>query len=319
MKPFRHVVALAGGVGGARLVDGIAQLLSPETLTTVVNVGDDFEYLGLRICPDLDTVCYTLAGMDNPDTGWGLVGESWNMLEALQQLGAETWFHLGDRDLATHLERTRRLKSGQTLSQVTRAFCYAWGVASAVLPVSDHKVPTIVFTDEGSLAFQEYFVHRQCQPKVSGFHFDNAGIAKPAVGVLDALIQADLLVICPSNPWVSVDPILAIPGIRQTIEDRRLKENLPVIAVSPIIGGQAVKGPAAKMCLEMGLNPSPLTIARHYGTLISGFVMDQQDQALLHSVQMLGLEILVTDTFMRGREGRKRLANEIINWSGESI
>lgn len=314
MKEFHHIVALAGGVGGARLADGLAQILNPEMLKVIVNIGDDFYYNNLRICPDLDTVCYTLAGMENPDLGWGLAGESWNMQEALQRLGAETWFHLGDQDMATHLERTRRLKNGQSLSQVVHAFYQAWGVTVEVLPASDQHVPTIVNTDQGSLEFQEYFVHRQCRPRVSGFIFENAAQARPAPGVLKALSQADLIMICPSNPWVSVDPILAIPGIRETIEKRHLNASLPVIAVSPIIGGKTIKGPAAKICLEMGLPPSAVTVARHYGTLISGFVMDQQDSDLIDLIKALGLDTLVTNTIMRGREGRKRLAQEIIHW-----
>ncbi len=308
------VVALAGGVGGARLADGLAQVLSPGSLTVIVNVGDDFDHFGLKICPDLDTVCYTLAGMENPNAGWGMAGESWNALESLRKLSAETWFRIGDRDLATHLERTYRLKNGQALSQVTGAFCQAWGIPSTVLPVTDHSVPTIVYSDEGMLAFQEYFVHRQCRPKVSGFRFEGAPQAVPAPGVQEALLQADLVVICPSNPWVSVDPILAIPGIRQGIEEQRLKADLPVIAVSPIIGGQTIKGPAAKMYQEMGMASSALTVARHYGTLLSGFVMDQQDADAERAVQGLGLETFVTDTIMRNREGRKRFAGEILNW-----
>lgn len=314
MSPYEHVVALAGGVGGARLVQGLSQVLAPGMLKIIVNIGDDFDYINLRICPDLDTVCYTLAGLENPDTGWGLAGDSWSTLAALRNLGAETWFHLGDRDMATHLERTRRLEDGQPLSQVTQALCKAWGVLQEVLPASDHHVPTIVITEEGELEFQEYFVHRQCKPGVRGFRFNNSLQARPAPGVLEAISLADFLVICPSNPWVSIDPILAIPGIRRAIEDRRMHSNLAVVAVSPIIGGQAVKGPAAKMCQEMGLIPSPLTIARHYGTLISAFVVDRKDVGLVSAIQALGLETLVTDTYMQGAEGRKRLAFEILTW-----
>lgn len=316
MKEFSHVVALAGGVGGARLVDGLSQILDPGALTVIVNVGDDFEYYGLKICPDLDTVCYSLAGKENPDTGWGLAGESWHMLESLKQLGVETWFRLGDRDLATHLERTNRLKNGETLSQVTRTFCDAWGIASRVLPATNDPVPTIVHTDAGILSFQEYFVHRQCAPRINSFVFQNAESAKPADGVLQALEQAELIIFCPSNPWVSIDPILAIPGIRGAIEERRQEQSLPVVAVSPIIGGKTIKGPAAKMCLEIGLTPSPRTVAQHYGALLNAFVMDQLDHALFTSVRSLNLDILVTDTIMRGREGRKRFAQEILSWLG---
>ena len=313
---MQRVVALAGGVGGARLADGLAQVLPPDQLTVIVNVGDDFTHFGLQISPDLDTVCYTLAQMDNTETGWGLAGETWHTFESLEKLGAETWFHLGDHDLATHLERTRRLQAGAPLSQITASFCQRWGVKTRVLPATDHKVPTIVFTDEGALSFQEYFVHRQCRPSVSGFRFEDVEHARPAPGVLEALFQADLVILCPSNPWVSVDPILAIQGIRETIEDRRLKTGLTVAAVSPIIAGHTVKGPAAKMYQEMGLTPSAWTVAHHYGTLLSGFVMDCQDAEAETDVQALGLATLVTDTIMHGRAGRKRLAEEIMRWLG---
>ena len=316
MNKFRKVVALAGGVGGARLADGLAQALEPTSLTVIVNVGDDFEHFGMKICPDLDTVCYTLAGVENPESGWGLAGESWNALEALRRLGSETWFRLGDRDLATHLERTRRLNHGQTLSQVTLSFCQAWNVPARVIPVSDQAVPTIVYTDEGALAFQDYFVRHHCQPTVRGFHFENFERALPAPGVVEALSEAEMVLVCPSNPWVSVDPILAVPGIRITIEQRRSKASLPVVAVSPIIGGQTVKGPAAKMYQEMGIKPSALAVAQHYGRLLSGFVMDRQDASLCAEVQALGLQTLVTDTIMKGRQGRKRLADEILSWLG---
>ncbi|HLF88511.1 MAG TPA: 2-phospho-L-lactate transferase, partial [Anaerolineales bacterium] len=252
------VVALAGGVGGAKLADGLAQILPPKNLTVIVNTGDDFEHFGLKICPDLDTVCYTLAGMANPVTGWGLAGETWNALEAIGTLGGSGWFRLGDRDLGTHLERTRRLRSGQSLSQITRDFCRAWGVQPVVLPMSDDPVPTIVQTDEGELAFQEYFVRRQCHPRVRGFHFEGVQHARAAPGMLEVIEGADLIVICPSNPWVSVDPILAIPGVREALTPSPSPSTRGgrIVAVSPIIAGQAVKGPAAKMYAELGVEPS---------------------------------------------------------------
>ncbi|MBE3117592.1 MAG: 2-phospho-L-lactate transferase, partial [Candidatus Atribacteria bacterium] len=205
------IVALAGGVGGAKLADGLAQLLPPENLTIVVNTGDDFEHLGLYISPDLDTVCYTLAGLVNPETGWGRREETFHVLENLQKLGGPDWFHLGDRDLATHIERTRRLREGQPLSQITRDFCHAWGVRQPVLPMSDQPVRTMLdTTEDGELAFQEYFVHRKCEPKVKGFRFAGIEMARPAPGVLEMIEQADAVVVCPSNPWVSIDPILAV-------------------------------------------------------------------------------------------------------------
>ena len=203
------IVALAGGVGGAKLAHGLAQILPPEDLTVIVNTGDDFEHLELTICPDLDTVCYTLAGLANPETGWGRNGETWNVISNIEKLGGPNWFRLGDQDIATHLERTRRLKEGNSLSQVTREFCEAWGIKQTVLPMSDLPVRTIVDTDEGELAFQEYFVHRHCEPRVKGFRFDGVEEAQPTVGVREAIDLAEAVVICPSNPWVSIDPIYA--------------------------------------------------------------------------------------------------------------
>ncbi|GAB4581403.1 MAG: 2-phospho-L-lactate transferase [Anaerolineales bacterium] len=304
-----NIVALAGGVGGAKLADGLAQILPPENLTIIVNTGDDFEHLGLKICPDLDTVCYTLAGMANPVTGWGLAGETWNALEAVGTLGGPGWFRVGDRDLGTHLERTRRLRAGQTLSQITRNFCRAWGVKPTVLPMSDDPVPTIVQTDEGELAFQEYFVRRQCHPRVRGFRFEGVEAARAAPGVLEALEGADLIVICPSNPWVSVDPILSVPKVRELIGTHR-----NVVAVSPIIAGQAVKGPAAKMYAELGVEPSALAVATHYGGLIGGFVFDIQDAESLVAIRALGVRPFVTDTLMKTPADRVRLAGEVLNF-----
>jgi LPPG:FO 2-phospho-L-lactate transferase len=303
-----NVVALAGGVGGARLADGLAQILPPENLTVIVNTGDDFEHLGLHICPDLDTVCYTLAGLANPATGWGRSAETWQALETLATLGGPTWFRLGDHDLGMHLERTRRSRLGQPLSQITRHFCRALGIQVSVLPVSDDPVATWVDTGDGALPFQEYFVHRQCQPIVSGFHFVGAAQAHPAPGVQEAIDQADLVVFCPSNPWVSIDPILAIPGLRLAVQSR------PTLAVSPIIGGQAVKGPAAKMFTEMGLEPSALAVARHYGKMLKGFILDHIDALQAQEIQSLEIKTYLTDTLMRTIQDRGRLAKEVVEF-----
>jgi len=304
-----HVVALAGGVGGAKLADGLAQALPAENLTVIVNTGDDFEHLGLKICPDLDTVCYTLAGMANPETGWGQTDETWNALDSLATLGGPAWFRLGDRDLGTHLERTRRLQAGQPLSQITRDFCRSWGVSLTILPMSDDSQPTWVYTDEGVLPFQEYFVHRQCQPRVRGFRFGNMGEVNPAPGVLKALDAADLVVICPSNPWVSIDPILAVRGIRESL--------LPkfTLAVSPIIGGKTVRGPAAKMYGEMGIEPSALSVARHYDSLLSAFVLDQTDSAQIEPLRTIQLPALATKTLMIIPGERHRLAQEVLEFA----
>jgi LPPG:FO 2-phospho-L-lactate transferase len=304
--PYLKVVALAGGVGGAKLADGLAQVLSPENLTVVVNTGDDFEHLGLYICPDLDTVCYTLAGMANPETGWGRMDESWQALDTLEALGGPAWFRLGDRDLGLHLERTRRMREGQKLSQVTGHFCRSFGIRSPVLPATDDRAPTLVYTTEGELSFQEYFVHRRCEPQVTGFRFENVEKARPAEGVLEALGAADLVIVCPSNPWVSVDPILALPGVRHAVQDR------PALAVSPIIGGQTIKGPAAKMYSELGIQPGAHAVARHYGNLLDGFVLDHEDKDQIETIQELGMAPLVTDAFMKSPQDRARLAKEVV-------
>jgi len=302
------IVALAGGAGGAKFVHGLAQCLPPDQLVTIVNVGDDFEHLGLKICPDLDTVCYTLAGKANPATGWGRAGETWNALESLGEIGGPTWFRLGDQDLGTHLERTRRLKTGEPLSKITRDFCHSWGIQFTVLPASDDTVPTWVYTDEGELPFQEYFVHRRCHPKVCSFRFAGVEAARPAPGVLEALRNARLVIICPSNPWVSVDPILRIPGIREAVTART------VIAISPIIGGEAVKGPAAKMYRELGIQPSAKAVARHYGGLLEGFVLDLVDAEQTEGLRQEGLELLATDTLMKTNRDRLRLARQVVEF-----
>ena len=297
------IVALAGGVGGAKLAHGLAQILAPEDLTIIVNTGDDFEHLGLYICPDLDTVCYTLAGLANPETGWGRINETWNTISNIEKLGGPNWFRLGDQDIATHLERTRRLKAGQSLSQITKEFCKAWDIKHTILPMTDSAIRTIVDTDEGELAFQEYFVHRQCEPRVKGFRFDGVQFAEPAVGAREALDSADAVVICPSNPWVSIDPIL------QVIQ----KINKPVIAVSPIIGGKAIKGPAAKMYQELGIEPSALAVAEHYRDLISGFVLDNVDAALSDKIET---KTLVTNTIMNSYVDRAQLATDVLHFIG---
>ncbi|MBI4730917.1 MAG: 2-phospho-L-lactate transferase [Chloroflexi bacterium] len=299
------LVALAGGVGGAKLTDGLAQLLPPENLTIVVNTGDDFEHLGLYISPDLDTVCYTLAGLANPKTGWGRAGETYHLLESLAVLGGETWFRLGDKDLATHLERTRRLHAGETLSHITRLFCRAWGVRHTVLPMSDDSVRTMVETVKyGELSFQEYFVHQRCEPKVKGFRFVGIESARAAPGVLEAIEMADAVVLCPSNPWVSIDPILAVAGIRSALEKKK------VVAVSPIIGGKTVKGPAAKMYSELGVRPSALAVAEHYSGLLTGFVMDQLDAKLAEEIP---ITTMVTDILMPTQDDRRRLAQDVLD------
>lgn len=300
------ITALAGGVGGAKLAHGLAQVLPPGDLTIIVNTGDDFEHLGMYICPDLDTVCYTLAGLANPETGWGRVGETWNTISNVEKLGGPAWFRLGDQDIATHLERTRRLKDGQSLSQVTRDFCQAWGIQHTILPMSDSPVRTMVNTNEGELAFQEYFVHRRCEPKVKSFRFDGLEAAEPAPGVREALESADAVIFCPSNPWVSIDPILNLV--------KKIKK--PVVAVSPIIGGKTVKGPAAKMFAELGIEPSALAVAKHYRTALTGFVLDNADSNIESVIKDLKINTCVTDTLMIQIADRTRLANDVLHFIG---
>lgn len=300
------IVALAGGVGGAKLAHGLAQILPPQDLTVIVNTGDDFEHLGLSISPDLDTVCYTLAGLANFETGWGRADESWNAIANLKHLGGPDWFNLGDRDLGTHLERTRRLREGQPLSQVTHDFCKAWGVDVTILPMSDQPVRTIVETDQGDLAFQEYFVHRRCEPRVKGFRFDGIEKAEAAPGVVAAIQAADVIVICPSNPWVSVDPILKVLQLPSDVH-----RPTPTVAISPIIGGQAVKGPAARMYAELGIQPSALAVAKHYHRLLSGFVLDEVDANLAHQIQ---IPTLVTNTLMKSLTDRATLAQAVLHF-----
>jgi LPPG:FO 2-phospho-L-lactate transferase len=307
------VVALAGGVGGAKFADGLAQILPPEDLTVIVNIGDDFDFLGLRVCPDLDTVCYTLAGLANPETGWGRAAETWRFMDALTKLAGPDWFRLGDKDLATHIERTRRLASGQSLSRITADFCRSWSIRHTVLPASDQPVPTFVLISDGELPFQEYFVARRCDPAVAGFRFEGIANAVPAPGVLDSLHHGDLIIICPSNPWVSIDPILAFPSIRSALE------NKPVIAVSPIIGGKTLKGPAAKMFAELGVAPSALAVAAHYAPILSGFILDALDHGYNDELRLTGLEVLVTDTIMRSSADRNRLAQEVLDFAVQNL
>jgi LPPG:FO 2-phospho-L-lactate transferase len=299
------VVALSGGVGGAKLADGLAQLLSPEDLTIIVNTGDDFEHLGLYICPDLDTVCYTLAGLSNTETGWGCLGDTFQVLENIQQIGGPGWFHIGDKDFSTHLERTRRLKDGQLLSEITKSFCQSWGIENQIIPMSNNSVRTVVeIADNGDLPFQEYFVHQKCEPKVKGFRFAGIESAQPAPGILESIEQADIIVFCPSNPLVSIDPIINIAGIRTSL----IKKT--IIAVSPIIGGRTIKGPAAKMMTEIGIEPSSINVAHYYGKLLAAYIMDEEDTDL---ADRLLIPVVITHTIMKTREERYRLAQDVLN------
>jgi LPPG:FO 2-phospho-L-lactate transferase len=303
------IIAFAGGVGGAKLADGLSRCLEPENLTIVVNTGDDFEHWGLKISPDLDTVCYTLAGLANPETGWGRAADTWQVFGNIRALGGEDWFRIGDKDVATHLERTRRLLAGQPLSKVVKDFCLAWHIGPLVLPMSDQPVATIVDTlEHGELAFQEYFVHQRSAPTVKGFRFEGIDQAQPAPGLLDAIQHADAVVFCPSNPWVSLDPILNINGIRSALTGKK------VVAVSPIIENQTIKGPAAKMFSELGIAPSALAVARHYEGIVTDFVLDVLDQDLLQAIESLQINPIPLNTIMNSSQDRQQLAQNMLHF-----
>ena len=307
------ILTLAGGVGGARLALGLAQILSPRQVAFVVNTGDDFEHLGLCICPDLDTVLYTLAGVHNAQTGWGRREETWSAMATFAELGAETWFRLGDRDLALHVVRTRSLAAGVPLSQVMQRLARRMGVRHALLPMSETPVRTRVRTADGELAFQDYFVRLRCRPRVSGFRFAGAvgaRIPQPLAELLgSARVRAVL--IAPSNPYVSVAPILRVPALRRWFARR----TVPVVAISPIVGGAAIKGPAAKMMRELGAAPSALGIAAHYGRSVDAWVIDRADAALAEPMRAAGHAVHVTDTLMRDAAASARLAAEAVRFA----
>ncbi len=292
-------LAITGGVGGAKLALGLAHVLPPDEVLFVVNTGDDFEHLGLTICPDIDTLTYTLADLSNKELGWGRGDESWHFLETLQALGGEAWFKLGDRDLALHLHRTQRLKQGATLSEVTAELATRLGIRHRFVPMTDSPVRTIVDTNDGPLAFQHYFVRDRCAPAVTGFRFAGIEQARPAPAILDWLGACDGVIICPSNPFVSVDPVLSVPGMREALS------KVPVVAVSPIVGGTAIKGPTAKMMAELKVPATAAQVASHYAGLLDGFILDEADRAL-HGT--LGMPTVVTQSVMLTLEDRIDLA-----------
>lgn len=304
-----RVVAICGGVGGAKLALGLSRTIGSD-LTVIVNTGDDFEHLGLAISPDLDTVLYTLAGVANKELGWGREDESWNFLEALRHLGGETWFQLGDRDLALHIQRTQLLRSGCSLTNVMQKAAHNHGLAATILPMSDDPVRTMLSTSLGLLSFQRYFVEHRCAPRVNGIVFEGAESARPSHQIKSALRAPDLraIIICPSNPYLSIDPILAVPGMRSLLEGA----NAPVIAVSPIIGGNAVKGPTTKIMVELGVPSTSLSIARHYGGLLHGLVIDTSDAA--DGEEIRGV-VLTAPTLMSTDEDRDRLAARVLSFA----
>ena len=307
------VLALSGGVGGAKLALGLAHLLPPENLTVVANTGDDFTHLGLRVCPDVDTVIYTLSDLADKERGWGRAGETWNFMAALSRLGSENWFNLGDSDLAMHIHRTERLKQGATLSEVTAEIASTLGIKATVIPMTDDPVATIVETPDGPLAFQHYFVRERCQPAVTGFRFEGIEAADPAPIFAKHLEnRLDLILVTPSNPFVSIEPILSLPGVR----DKIAKSLTPVIAVSPIVGGKAIKGPAAKMMAELGMPASALEVARAYRDVIDGFVIDVDDEAQVAEIEAIGMKVLVTNTVMNDLDDRITLARDCCDFAG---
>lgn len=305
------IVALAGGVGGAKLAQGLALAAGPERLTVVVNTGDDFDLYGLRICPDLDTVLYTLGGIADPVHGWGVAGDTTRTLEAIAAYGREPWFKLGDRDFATHILRTEALRSGKTLSAVAAGLAGALGIAASILPMTDQPVATMVRTPAGELTFQDYFVARQQQDDVEAVRFAGIEAARPAPGVAEAFASAAAVVVCPSNPFVSVAPILAVPGMRALVE----ASPAPKVAVSPIVGGKAIKGPAARMLETMGHEVSPVGVAALYADWLDGFVLDEADVSLAPRVAALGLRTLVAPSVMGGPDDRARLAAQVLEFA----
>jgi LPPG:FO 2-phospho-L-lactate transferase len=302
-----RVVAFSGGVGGAKLALGLARVLEPESLLVIANTGDDFSHLGLAISPDLDTLLYVLAGIDNLTTGWGRRGETWSFMAALGALGGETWFRLGDGDLAAHVERTRRLQAGETLSAITDDFRRRLGIAAKIVPMSDDPVRTRLETSEGWLDFQHYFVRRRCEPAVRAIEFAGAEAARPQPEILAALADPGLraVILCPSNPLISIEPILAVPGVRPALAQC----TAPVIAVTPIISGRAVKGPTTKMMQELGIAPEALSVARRYADFIDAFVIDRADQA---GADMPGVKLVPADTLMLTVTDREALARTVL-------
>jgi LPPG:FO 2-phospho-L-lactate transferase len=299
-------VALSGGIGGAKLSLGLMHLLG-DRLTVIVNTGDDFEHLGLTISPDIDTTLYTLGGVVNPETGWGRRDETWSFMQSMTALGGPAWFNLGDRDLATHVDRTNRLRSGEALTSITEHLAGRFGVTARILPMTDTPVRTVVETEADTLAFQEYFVRDQCRPIVRDIRYDGAPAARITPQVMQALSAPDLagVIICPSNPWLSIDPILAVPGMRDTMR----ASGAPVIAVTPIVAGKALKGPTGKIMAELGIAPDAQSIASHYDDLIDGFVLDTRDE---QAIGTMSCPATVTNTVMQTLDDKVALARSCL-------
>jgi len=303
------VIALAGGVGGAKLANGLTKILPAGDLTVIVNTGDDFRYSGLYICPDLDTVTYTLAGLNNPVTGWGRKDETWKVNDEREIRGYPSWFHLGDKDLSLHMERTRLIEEGYSLTEITQYFTKVFQISQNILPMTNSSVRTMVNTKEmGQLGFQEYFVKHKFQPQMTSIELDGIHSATLSDEVKAALKSCDLVIICPSNPFVSIYPIISVPGLQNLLKDK------PTLAVSPIIGGKAVKGPAAKMFSELNMTPTSFNVAKFYRGLIQGFVLDHSDEADINVIDQWGIISMVTDTLMVDMDMQTKLAKQVINF-----
>lgn len=311
-----HVVALVGGVGGAKLALGLARVLPAEALTVIVNTGDDIEHLGLHVSPDVDTVMYTLADLANPETGWGVRDDTFQAIEMVGRYGGPDWFHLGDRDLGTNLLRTLWLREGFTLTHVTRRLSQRAGVSCSLLPMSDDPVQTMLDTEQGTLAFQEYFVRERWQPVVKAIRFEGSETARPSQAVVEALEQATLIAFGPSNPFLSIDPILSIRSIRERIEGA----SVPRVAISPVIGRQAIKGPTVKLMQELGVDNSPLGVAEHYQNLLDGIILDNADDTLCGEIEeRYHLRATTRQIYMTTLEDKVRVANELLYWSEEYL
>jgi LPPG:FO 2-phospho-L-lactate transferase len=315
MKPGNQVVLLVGGVGGAKLALGLARVLPPGSLTIIVNTGDDLKHLGLHISPDVDTVMYTLSNMVNPKTGWGLDDDSLHAMRMVRRYGGPDWFNLGDKDIGTHLMRTQLLGEGLTLTEVTRKLCASLGVDHPLLPMSDDPVRTVLDTDQGLLSFQEYFVRERWQPVVRDIRFEGSEKAKPSEAVIAALEQASMIVFGPSNPFLSIDPILSVPGIRERIEGG----SVPRVAVSPIIAGKAVKGPTAKIMTEMGIDVTPVGVIDHYRNLLDGIILDEADSTLRDKIESTGMHTSAQQILMETQNDKIRLAVTLLHWVEENL
>ena len=307
-EPRSKITALAGGVGAAKFLLGLVAVVPPEDVTVISNTGDDIDLFGLRVCPDIDTVLYTLSGVINEATGWGIADDTFACLRWLARYGEPTWFNLGDRDLATHIYRTDRLRRGSTLTEITAYLASSLGVRSTILPMTDAYTPTRVATAEGELHFQEYFVGRRCAPRITGIRFDGIETATPAAGVIEAIQTAAAVIVCPSNPFISIGPILAVPGVRAALQETDAR----VVAITPIIGGRAIKGPAADMLRELGHEVSARGVAALYGDIADIFVLDRTDADLADPIADLGVGVAVMDTLMNTADDKRRLAQEVL-------